>query len=73
MANFIRMALAFDGPLPGYEPPAPVVTFPHLRRQESKVLERHMILAIEQGDEEYVKACRAELASRELSEPKEAA
>ena len=64
----IRQMLAYDGPLPGYERPAPVVTFPHLRRQESKVLERHMVLAAEQGDEEYVKACRAELARREAEQ-----
>lgn len=63
--DFTRMCLAYPGPLPGYTPPAPVVTFPHLRRQESKVLERHMIIAAEQGDEEYVKACRAELERRE--------
>lgn len=63
---FIRMCLAH--PIPGYTPPAPVVTFPHMRRQESKVLERHMILAVEQGDEEYVNACRAELSRRELTE-----
>lgn len=59
---FIRMALAH--PLPGYTPPAPVVTFPHLRRQETKVLERHVILAAQEGDEEYVRAVRAELARR---------
>ncbi len=57
---FIRMALAYSG----YTPPAPVVTFPHLRRQETKVLERHVILAAQEGDEEYVRACRAELARR---------
>ncbi len=62
MSNFTAMAIAYQFPLPGYQ--APVVTFPHLRRQESKVLERHMIIAVEQGDEEYVKACRAELKRR---------
>lgn len=64
MSTETAMMLAYDGPLPGYTPRAPVVTFPHLRKQESKVLERHMVLAAEQGDEEYVKACRAELSRR---------
>lgn len=63
--TFIRMDLAHDGPTPGYTPRAPVVTFPHLRRQDTATLDRHMILAAQEGDDEYVKACRAELDRRD--------
>lgn len=64
MSNFTAMAIDYPFPLPGYEPQAEVVTFPHLRRQTTAVLVRHAILAEQINDEEYAKACRAELERR---------